>query len=154
MRNMVLKLANDYDTTGDKLTILDMFRHGQLKKTLILLLAWVVTCTSFYAIGLNSSDLNGNIIFNFMITRTGEIIEAVYILLTANYIGRRYTLSIAHLFMGFSMLAMGFIPKEYSTAILVLYLVSIVFAGASKYQNISKSTSKWDFVKTFFFKVQ
>jgi hypothetical protein len=29
---------------------------------------------------------------------------------------------------------MAFIPKEYSNTILALYLVSTVFAGASKYQ--------------------
>ena len=31
-------------------------------------------------------------------------------------------------------MSMAFIPKEYSNTILALYLVSTVFAGASKYQ--------------------
>ena len=62
------------------------------------------------------------------------IVDVIYVLLTANYIGRRYALSIAHLIIGVSCLSMAFIPKEYSNTILALYLVSTVFAGASKYQ--------------------
>ena len=63
-------LAIDSHATEDKLTILDMFKHGQAMKTLILCLAWIMTCISFYAIGLNSSDLAGNIIVNYMLSRT------------------------------------------------------------------------------------
>ena len=61
------------------------------------------------------------------------IADVIYVLLTANYIGRRYALSIAHLFIGVSCVSMAFIPKEYSNTILVLYLLATVFAGASKY---------------------
>ena len=61
------------------------------------------------------------------------IADVIYVLLTANYIGRRYALSIAHLIIGVSCVSMAFIPKEYSNTILALYLVSTVFAGASKY---------------------
>ena len=79
--------------------------------------------------------------FEFVFGRSGEqllnisgIADVIYVLLTANYIGRRYALSIAHLFIGVSCVSMAFIPKEYSNTILALYLVSTVFAGASKYQ--------------------
>ena len=61
------------------------------------------------------------------------IADVIYVLLTANYIGRRYALSIAHLIIGVSCVSMAFIPKEYSNTILALYLISTVFAGASKY---------------------
>jgi len=131
MRKMVADLAIDSHATEDKLTILDMFKHGQAMKTLILCLAWIMTCISFYAIGLNSSDLAGNIIVNYMLSRTAGIADVIYVLLTANYIGRRYALSIAHLIIGVSCVSMAFIPKEYSNTILALYLISTVFAGAS-----------------------
>ena len=65
------------------------------------------------------------------------IADVIYVLLTANYIGRRYALSIAHLFIGVSCVSMAFIPKEYSNTILVLYLLATVFAGASKYIVLS-----------------
>ena len=73
MRKMVADLAIDSHGTEDKLTILDMFKHGQAMKTLILCLAWIMTCISFYAIGLNSSDLAGNIIVNYMLSRTAGL---------------------------------------------------------------------------------
>ena len=69
------------------------------------------------------------------ITNISGIADVIYVLLTANYIGRRYALSISHLIIGVSCLSMAFIPKEYSNTILALYLVSTVFAGASKYHT-------------------
>ena len=152
MRDLMSKMANDLHSADDKLTILDMFRHGQVSKTLILFLAWVATCTSSYAIKLNSSDLNGNIIFNFLIARTFGIFAAIYVLLTANKIGRRYSFSIGLFVMGSACLAMGFIPKVYSNIILVLYLISTVFSAASKYLrsltrlNTKHSNDAWGLV--------
>ena len=95
MRDLMSKMANDFHSADDKLTILDMFKHGQVSKTLILFLAWVATCTSSYAIKLNSSDLNGNIIFNFLIARTFGIFAAIYVLLTHSalemlMVGKKY----------------------------------------------------------------
>ena len=132
MRKLVAEMAIVSHATEDKLTVLDMFKHGQVVKTLILCFAWIGSCISYYAIGLNSSDLNGNIIVNYMLSRTAGIPEVIYVLLTANFIGRKYSLSIAQLIIGLCCLAMAFIPKEYSNTILAFYMISTVFAGASK----------------------
>ena len=69
MRVILGELALHSDTSENKLTFFDMFRHGQAVKSLIICFSWIVTCVSYYAIGLNSSDLNGNIITNYMLSK-------------------------------------------------------------------------------------
>ena len=96
MRKVVCEIASQSHITEDSLTPLDMFRHGQALKSVILCFAWIMTCVSFYALGLNSSDLSGNIIMNFFLARLVGIGDGGYVLLTANYIGRRRSLGIAH----------------------------------------------------------
>ena len=64
--------------------------------------------------------------------KTAGIPEAIYVLITVKYIGMRYSISIAQLIIGVSCVGMAFIPKEYSNVILVLYLISTIFAGTSK----------------------
>ena len=133
MRKLIAEMAIESHATEDKLTFLDMFRHGQALKTLNLAFAWITVCISFYASGLNSSDLAGNIIVNYMLSRTAGIIDTLYVLGMANYAGRRYTLSISQLMIGIACMAMAFIPKAYANTILALYLTATVFGGASEY---------------------
>merc|ERR1719412_2091587 len=123
MRKVVCEIASQSHITEDSLTPLDMFRHGQALKSVILCFAWIMTCVSFYALGLNSSDLSGNIIMNFFLARLVGIGDGGYVLLTANYIGRRRSLGIAHFILGTSCLVLAFIPKVYSSSILGIYLL-------------------------------
>ena len=52
-----------------------MFRRDHLIKTMILIFAWITSCISFYALGLNSTDLSGNIFQNFFLTRHASFIN-------------------------------------------------------------------------------
>ena len=138
IRKMLAEIGASSHKTEDKLTPLDMFRHGQMVKSLILNFAWIVTCVSFYAIGLNSSLLSGNVIMNFFLARTTNFGAAAYIVLTVNFkcIGRRLSLSIAYFILGISCLALAFMPKEQNQLLLAFYLIAQMVATASKYRKV------------------
>ena len=94
--------------------------------------AWIVTCISFYALGLNSSDLSGNIIMNFFWARTAAFGKIVFVLLTANNIGRRKSLSLAFLILGISLLVLAFVDKSYDNVILAFYLLGTLIGAGGK----------------------
>ena len=138
IRKILAEITSTSHDTEDTLTPLDMFKHGQMVKSLILNFAWVVTCVSFYAIGLNSSLLSGNVIMNFFLARTTNFGATAYIVLTVNFkcIGRRLSLSIAYFILGISCLVLAFLPKEQNQFLLAFYLIAQMVATASKYSRI------------------
>jgi len=131
IRNLVSNIDEESHKTEDKLTPLDMFKHGQLKKSLILCLAWIVTSISYYVLGLNSSDLSGDIIMNFFLASIANSGSILYVVSTANSIGRRKSLSLAFMILGTSCLVLAFVPKNYDKIILTFYLIGTLLAGAS-----------------------
>ena len=109
-----------------------MFRHGQLTKSLILSFAWIMTCISFYALSLNSSDLSGDIVLNFFLARSTNCITALYFLTSSHYIGRKYSLSLSLTLLGTSCIILAFLPKSYKAAVLGVYLGASTVAAACK----------------------
>ena len=112
-----------------------MFRKGHLVKSLILFLAWITACISFYALGLNSSDLSGDIMLNFFYSRTSGFGVAIIIVLIANYLGRTLSLTISHTILGLACIGLAFIPPENTSAVLVVYILASIVASVSKLKN-------------------
>ena len=104
-----------------------------LKSCFTFSLAWIVSCISFYALGLNSSDLSGNIITNYFLARIVGACNSIYVPLTANNLGRRKSLSLAYLILGISCLVLAFVPKNYDNVILVFYLLGTFIAASSMF---------------------
>merc|ERR1719445_436289 len=129
--SMVKEIANESKFTEDRLTPIDMFRRGHLTKTLILIFAWITSCISFYALGLNSTDLSGNIMLNFFLTRTSGFGVAIGIILIANNWGRVKSLVLSHTLLGLSCIGLAFIPKTSINAILVVYIFANIVASIS-----------------------
>ena len=138
---MVLTLHITYRSAADQLSV---FVHSERQMfTLFYLLflymyfdfssAWIVSCISFYALGLNSSDLNGNIIINYFLARLVGACNSIYVPLTANYLGRRKSLSLAYLILGISCLVLAFVPKDYDNVILAFYLIGTFIAASSMF---------------------
>ena len=93
-------------------------------------LAWIMTCISFFALGLNSSDLSGNIITNYFLARIVGACHGIHVTLTANNLGRIRGLSLSYLILGISCLVLAFVPKDYDNVILAFYLLG-TFIGSS-----------------------
>ena len=62
---MQITLETQSDDEEKNLNPLDLFRSGHATKSIILCFAWMTACISFYALTLNSTQLNGDIVLNF-----------------------------------------------------------------------------------------
>ena len=147
MEDMIKKIATESHKTEDRLTPLDMFRRGQCVKTLILVSAWITACISFYALSLNTTDLNGDIILNFVLARTSAFGTIAGVLLIVNYFGRTKSLVTSHTILGLSCIGLAFIPKCYETAVLVVYILASIVASISK--EISSGKAQWAILTIF-----
>ena len=141
MRSLVKALAEESHQTEDKLRPWDMFRKGHFVKSCILIFGWITSCISFYALSLNSTSLSGDIFENYFLARTSGFVTAALVLIFVNWIGRRISFVISHQVLGFSCIILAFIPKEYVTAVLVVYLIATTIASVSKYSVKLKLSS-------------
>ena len=132
IEKMIKEIASESHMTEDSLSFLDMFRHGNLLKTLNLFFAWTMACVSFYAISFASADLSGNIILNYLLSKLVQIPENGLTAWFINFLGRKKTLVASHTFLGICCLALSGIPKDYSNLILVIYLLASMTAGISE----------------------
>ena len=132
VREMVNLIAEESHQTEDKLTPLDMFKKGHCVQSCILVLAWITACISFYALSLNSSDLAGDIMLNFFLSRTSGFGVALGILLIANKLGRVKSLVASHTILGLGCIGLAFIPKEKINILLTVYVLASIFASISK----------------------
>ena len=127
IRAILMQINIDNITAGASSSVnlspLDLFRAGHATKSGILCFAWMTACISYYALTLNSTQLNGHIIINFALIGITESPVAVILLLTLNQIGRRPLAFLGHLVLGVATLALAFIPKDQDVAVLVTFLV-------------------------------
>ena len=110
-----------------------MFLGGQAIKSLILIFAWITVCISYYALSLNSADLEGNIFETFFYARSSNWGALVWYGLSTSFFGRKTSLILSHTTLGISCIILAFIPKEMDYAILVVYFVAILAAGVSEF---------------------
>ena len=108
-----------------------MLKHGNLFKTLNLWFAWITVCISYYALSLNAADLGGNIILNYVLKSLVGLVSSPILALSMNKLGRKYSLVSSHVFLGTLLLCLAFIPKEYTTGVLIFYLLSSMAIGIS-----------------------
>ena len=90
-----------------------------------------MACVSMYALTLNSTDLSGNIILNYVLSNLTVIPQFGILSVCINHLGRKYTLASSHICLGILCIGLAFIPKEQSTLILVVYLVAYMASGIS-----------------------
>ena len=70
---------------------------------------------------------------NFFLASIANSGSILYVVSTANSIGRRKSLSLAFMILGTSCLVLAFVPKNYDKIILTFYLIGTLVAGASMY---------------------
>jgi len=117
--------------TENQLSPLDIFKHGQMTKVVVLSLAWICVCVSYYALGLNSSNLSGDIYINFFLYRTVAMLQIPIIIAPSFFFGLRISFFVLQVVLGISCIILAFIPRDQTTAVLVVYLFSTLMAGTS-----------------------
>ncbi len=124
MREELDSMAKSAQESNESaLTVLDMFKRSYLATTLISLIVWVTSVMGFYSLLFHIGDLAGNIFLNYLVSSSVGLPSVLYILFTIDTIGRRHCIIISQAVLGASCLAIAFVPKDHSTAILALYLV-------------------------------
>ena len=131
IKEIIGEIAKESHKTEDNLSPLDMLKHGNLFKTLNLWFAWITVCISYYALSLNAADLGGNIILNYVLKSLVGLVSSPILALSMNKLGRKYSLVSSHVFLGTLLLCLAFIPKEYTTGVLIFYLLSSMAIGIS-----------------------
>ena len=138
---MVHDIATEQRETSERLTPVDMFKHGQLVKTLVLFFAWITVCMTAYTLGLNATHLSGHIALNFLLSRITALPMTIIMYFTVNRFGRVNTLGVSHTMLGLGCLGLAFIPKEQNLIsvlpknifVIIIYFVANMFVGLSKY---------------------
>lgn len=129
---IINEIATESKATENQLSPLDIFKHGQMKKVVVLGLAWICVCVSYYALSLNSSKLSGDIYINFFLSRTVVLLIIPSILAPSFFFGLRISFSALQILLGISCITLAFIPRDQTTAVLVFYLFSILVASTCK----------------------
>ena len=124
-------IANE-EKGATKLTPLDLFKHGEWKKTLKLSCTWIGLCISYYALSLNSSDLHGDIYVNYALSRLTTLVSMPLMVLPSIYFGLKLSMATIQVLLGISCIVLAFIPKENTIGVLIVYLSALVFASSSK----------------------
>ena len=115
----------------EKLSPLDMFKKGNAKTTVIMVLNWVTVCVGSYTLLLNATKLYGDVFINFILaTLAGDLPGTLALLVTLKYFGRRFNLFYMQFTLGLCCLILAFIPKEYNVGIIIFYLIGKSASGA------------------------
>ena len=130
IENIVQGIANE--DIKKTLNLLDLFKHGQWKKTVILSFMWIGLCVSYYGLSLNATDLSGDIFTNFALSRLTTVFQMPLILGTSIYFGLKWSIACIQILLGTFLIMLAFIPKENTTGVLIVYLTALLFSGASK----------------------
>lgn len=106
-----------------KLSPRDMFRRKFILRTLITLSIWITSVVSFYALALNATELAGDIFLNHIYGLLAELPTTFVVYLLIDHLGRKFTMFIALLISGSSLITMAFVPKASAAAIMALWLI-------------------------------
>jgi len=122
---------SDNDVISDG-KLLDIFRNKILLMTsLILAYNWLTATCVYYGLTLGAAKLSGDIYINFFLNGLIEIPANFGSIFLLNQIGRRFTVFLANMIGGFSLLAMFFVTTNDVTARLVLFLLGKFGSTAS-----------------------
>jgi Sugar (and other) transporter len=111
--------ASKFKTDTDKTTVKEVSPYMQVfkSKTMVLRLLkcsfWWITCVfCFYGLSINAVALAGNLYLNFIFAALVEIPAHLLGLFGVSYIGRKWTIFIAFVIGGISLLSFAFIPVD------------------------------------------
>ena len=114
-----------------RLSPLDMVRRGYLLTTSVLIVGWVFTNVGSYTLTFNATRLAGDIFTNFLFTVLANTPIAFIFYFTLDRFGRKWNFCVSECGLGLACLVLAFIPKDYPTAILVVFCLGKMTAGAA-----------------------
>lgn len=122
----------DDETPVKKATILDLFRHANLRrKALLIFFDWFVNSGTYYGLSWNTNNLGGNDYLNFIISGAVEFPAYTFLLFTLNRWGRKSILCGCMLTAGVMLLMTAIVPVNMNWLIVVLAMLGKLAITAS-----------------------
>jgi OCT family organic cation transporter-like MFS transporter 4/5 len=100
-----------------------MLKSSYRITTFTLVLSWIFINVGTYTLTFSATSLAGDIFVNFLLMNLADSPVPFIFYLTLDRFGRKWCMCISEVALGLSCLALAFIPKDYKTAILVVYLL-------------------------------
>ena len=95
------------------------------------MLNWISVCLGSYTLKLNTTKLSGDIYINWLLANTiGEFPGLAALIITLKYFGRRFNLFYIQFILGTCCIILAFVPKSYTTVVLIFYLIGSSAASA------------------------
>ena len=98
--------------------------------SLIQILVWVTTNVGNYTLALNATKLSGDIFINFALAAAADIPPAFLMYFTLQWFDRRANVGAAVILLGAACLVLAALPKSWTTAILVVYLIGMKYSNS------------------------
>lgn len=80
-------------------------------------------CVAYYALSLNSTDLHGDIVLNYLLGIVVETPTTVLLYFSLDGVGRRFTLAAGLFMLGSACFSLAFIHKDQEVLVLIAYLI-------------------------------
>jgi OCT family organic cation transporter-like MFS transporter 4/5 len=100
-----------------------MLKSSYRITTFTLILSWIFINVGTYTLTFSATSLAGDIFINFMLMTFCDFPIAFIFYFTLDRFGRKWCMCGSEVALGLSCLTLAFIPKDYPTAILVVYLL-------------------------------
>ncbi|XP_017772552.1 PREDICTED: organic cation transporter protein-like [Nicrophorus vespilloides] len=123
--NLLRSDVKPVDPNEKRATILDIFRHPNLRKrSLIIFFDWFANSITYYGLSWNTSNLGGgNDFINFVISGAVEIPAYTFLLFTLNRWGRKSILCGCMLTAGLALLLTMAVPEDHKWLVVTLAMI-------------------------------
>ncbi|XP_062565328.1 organic cation transporter protein [Armigeres subalbatus] len=122
--------VSETETSGDVVSVFDLFRMKFLRTTLLMLIVWFGIVLIYFGITLHLSNLGGDIYLNTVLAGSVESIAICLSIVVVLKLGLRVNLFIYMVVAGLSCILMNFIPDGNLWVIITLAMVVKCSVGA------------------------
>ena len=131
--SILRELERNVDLNKEKtLGIRDMINLKDFKKTIIIMLNWIIVCITCFTLALNVTKLSGNVFLNSaLLAIVGDLPGKIFVGITLKFFSRRLNLFACQFLVGLSCIIVAFLPKNYNLAVISFYLLAMCCSNAA-----------------------
>lgn len=138
---------NNKELNGEKVndcSLKDIFKSKLLVIRLLMsAFCWITGTYLTFGVSIVSVTLYGNKYVNFIVVGLGAIPASCILMVVLKYVGRRTCMSIGYLLASVAIVASRFVPEEYSTVGLILFLVARISSSVAFNTVYIHTTEMW-----------
>ena len=127
------KVQDNVDLNQEKkLGFRDMMNSNNAKKTIVIMLNWIIVCVTCFTLALNVTRLTGNVFLNSaLLAILGDLPGKILVGITLKIFSRRLNLFACQFLVGLFCVIVAFLPKNYNLALITFYLLAMCCSNAA-----------------------